>query len=626
MDIYEITGFRTGVDKTGVNFLNPSDAFDRLYNCFIYRQVLQSRLGFVQFGNRLADNTRVMGIFENVLPDGSKELLVASQQFLYIYVALTNTFTQIPFTSTLGIVNFGITDPTAYISGTTYLTAAGTKRFVFTSKGMDITLGGGVYYYENLAGPGSGVKVFTNAADNVLYVPPASGNLLRATNVIWFGERINFFVPLIGGTQYNQGILYSGIRDAAGNGDSFNAPGSGLLSADTYELMKGALNLGDVLVLNFQRSSWTLEKTRDVFNPYFVRKIPSVLGTDAGFSAVSWAYEVKSLGKTGCITTDGRQSLRFDDKFPNFTRDEVEQNKFELTYGGFDRATEQFMFAYRSNLSTLSTNTQDSVLIYNYKENTWAQNNQRFSVFGQSDVGLDLVWNDIDGAMNPAWARWDETEEIWNKIGRGASVQKTLAGDNLGFVYEINKDFDDYFVNISAITLATSAVVTVSASAFQVGDRVILANVGGMTQINGLKLFVLAASATSLTLNINSTNFTAYTSGGTVSKIIDFQAEMSPFNPYRSHGRQVYVSHIEFLINTNSAGMNVGIFDNLENDIIKNVRVESPISDAEREWIEIIVDHEANFLKFVLSNESSTRQTIITSIRIHASPGAYTSS
>lgn len=618
MDVYEIAGYRTGIDNSGVNFLDPIDAFATLKNGFIYRQVLQSRLGFVQFGNRLSDGSRVMGIFINVLPDSTKDLLVISKDFLYKYNSGTNQFDQIPMAGAAPPGGFAIPSNDDYVSGTTYLTKNGTQRFVFTGKGMS-----DVYFYD-----GTDVKVFTNAADNPDYQQPSAtiGNLVRATSVIWFGERLNFFVPVTSVGTYNQGVLYSGIRDASGNGDKFNVVGSGLLSCDTYDLMKSATILGDVVIMNFQRSRWALEKTRDIFNPYFTRKIPSVLGTDAGFSAVSWNYEIKSAGKTGFVSTDGRQDLRFDNKIPYFTADTIDQSSFELTYGGFDRINGQFLFSYRNTLSNLASDTQDEVLAYNYEERTWAINDMRFSVFGQTDVGQDLTMNQIDETQNPSWARMDETEEIWNKIGIGAAIQKTLAGDDLGFVYQIDTDFDDYFVEVTNITQAASAVVTVASSAFQVGDRVIFANVVGMTEINDLIGTVTVAGLTSITVDIDSTNFTAYSSGGSVSKLINFVAELNPFNPYRNMGKRVYMSHVEFLLNTNAGDCFVDIFIDEETTPFKTAQLVSPTTTTKkRVWINVAVNQEAQFINLVLRNESAKTQTVITSIRLHCKEGGFTS-
>jgi len=621
MDIHEITGFRTGVERSGVNFLEPADAFQNIKNGYIYRQELQSRKGFTQFGNRLgtqqqesADGTRVMGIFENTLPDSTIELLVCTKKFLYSYDNTTNTFDQIPFNSAAPIVDFGITNNEDYVSGTTYLTKAGAQRFILTGKGMS-----DVYFYDGIQ-----VKRFTNAADNPDYQAFAGGALTKATNVVWFGERLNFLIPVIAGTTYYQGMLYSGIRDSSGNGDKFNVSGSGLLSADTYEIMKGFSILGNILILSFQRSSWTIEKTNDAFNPYIVRKIPSVLGTDATFSNVAWNAEIKSIGKTGLVTTDGRTLLRFDDKIPYLTRDQIDQEQIELTYGGFDRADSQFLFSYRDDLSNLVDITQDKVLVYNYEESSWAINDQRFSVFGQSLDGFQLAWNEIEASDDHlSWGRMDTTEEIWNKIGIERETQKTLAGDNEGFIYQINVDYDDYFASISDITQAANAVLTIDETPFQVGDKVVIENAEGMTEINDITANVIAATLTSVTLDIDSSRYEAYTSNGTISKVIDFEAELVPFNPYRAEGRKCFISHIEFLLNSASGPLDVDVYMDEEQSKFKTVTLTPSASTTKaREWINMSVNQEVTFMTLVLRRESVSTQTIVSSIRIYSKPGS----
>jgi uncharacterized protein (TIGR02217 family) len=72
---------------------------------------------------------------------------------------------------------------------------------------------------------------------------------------------------------------------------------------------------------------------------------------------------------------------------------------------------------------------------------------------------------------------------------------------------------------ITAITAASSAVITVGAShGFVVGDTLVASGVVGMTQINGVLGVVTVAGSTTVTVNINSSGFTAYSSGGTLSK------------------------------------------------------------------------------------------------------------
>lgn len=75
-----------------------------------------------------------------------------------------------------------------------------------------------------------------------------------------------------------------------------------------------------------------------------------------------------------------------------------------------------------------------------------------------------------------------------------------------------------------AITGATQAnpCVLTTTTTFGVGQLVTISGVGGMTQLNGNTYTVTAATPTTITINVDSTSFTAYTAGGTVSGIKNY--------------------------------------------------------------------------------------------------------
>jgi hypothetical protein len=91
----------------------------------------------------------------------------------------------------------------------------------------------------------------------------------------------------------------------------------------------------------------------------------------------------------------------------------------------------------------------------------------------------------------------------------------------LEFGEEVMRVIQDgaYLINIRTITnisKAASAVVTVGTGhSFYVGDVVSFSGVVGMTQINGLTGTVSAKNTTQITVNINSSGFSNYASGGT---------------------------------------------------------------------------------------------------------------
>lgn len=68
--------------------------------------------------------------------------------------------------------------------------------------------------------------------------------------------------------------------------------------------------------------------------------------------------------------------------------------------------------------------------------------------------------------------------------------------------------------SITGATQATQAVLTITSN-FQVGETIQITGVGGMIQLNNNTYTVVANSGTTVTINVDSTSFTAYTSGGT---------------------------------------------------------------------------------------------------------------
>lgn len=90
--------------------------------------------------------------------------------------------------------------------------------------------------------------------------------------------------------------------------------------------------------------------------------------------------------------------------------------------------------------------------------------------------------------------------------------------------------------NITGVTQANPAVVTSASHGYSNGDEVYIESVGGMTQVN--RRFFKVAGVTTNTFQlqdqfgnaVNSTGYSAYTSGGTVSKIYELTT------PYTSGG------------------------------------------------------------------------------------------
>ena len=137
------------------------------------------------------------------------------------------------------------------------------------------------------------------------------------------------------------------------------------------------------------------------------------------------------------------------------------------------------------------------------------------SIFGPIQGASPGLPGGIYAAYNVAAAAVVEnTSAILNSISCIVSGTITVSDANNAVAAQ----------TVTAITQAAQAVVTIStvsgSNPFTVGNSALFASVVGMTQINGLTGIVTAiggaSGAWTATVNINTTSFTAYASGGTM--------------------------------------------------------------------------------------------------------------
>lgn len=92
----------------------------------------------------------------------------------------------------------------------------------------------------------------------------------------------------------------------------------------------------------------------------------------------------------------------------------------------------------------------------------------------------------------------------------------------------IYKSASEISGTFSAITQANPAVIT-AINGFDVGQIVTISGVGGMTELNGNSYTITAASGTSFTIDVDSSGFTAFTSGGIATALIDIEYILNGF-------------------------------------------------------------------------------------------------
>jgi len=157
---------------------------------------------------------------------------------------------------------------------------------------------------------------------------------------------------------------------------------------------------------------------------------------------------------------------------------------------------------------------------------------------------VNCAWYDATGVINfpkgcnnNALRDVNDTSVLYTTAGASSYPAMPLTGSGLPFaktthngqncgiadlngtVWEINLGFTCIATtkNITAITQSSPAQVTITAHGYETNDIVMISSVGGMTQLNNRMYKVTVIDANTFSLNdVDSTGFTTYTSGGTV--------------------------------------------------------------------------------------------------------------
>ena len=133
------------------------------------------------------------------------------------------------------------------------------------------------------------------------------------------------------------------------------------------------------------------------------------------------------------------------------------------------------------------------------------------------------------------------------------------------------------------------------------------------------------AALNTITINYNSTDNSTYERGGAVSKVIEFNAALNEFNPWREQGRQCYLKEIEFLVDTDGGSLRVDVSDNTsEKPWLEDILILPDSTQKQRQFVKLSIENVADFHTITMKQLSAVNQVKITSIRIRAEMGGIT--
>jgi len=165
--------------------------------------------------------------------------------------------------------------------------------------------------------------------------------------------------------------------------------------------------------------------------------------------------------------------------------------------------------------STLTTQLTEIVSSQAQKEITANAN------FRAASPSMSFARNDITTA-GLTWAYYGGTVDLDNTVTQvtAGSITNIPISRTNNIHIEIGRVSTTSTINITGITVAAAAVITVASHNFVTGDYGYISTaVATMLPIQGTFFRVTATTATTITTDIISTGFAAWTSGGTIAKV-----------------------------------------------------------------------------------------------------------
>lgn len=276
----------------------------------------------------------------------------------------------------------------------------------------------------------------------------------------------------------------------------------------------------DALIVGFNRNL----QTRFIYSgldlvPFNFFIVNAELPSANTFSTIVLDMGVMTYGGRGFIITSQTECKRFDLEIPDQVFEiDLQNNGTERVTAQRDFINEWIYFSYPSNESAYVF--PNETLQYNYRDNSWAIFIENYTTYGQLTPHTGDTWATI-GNQFPTWSQWTEP---WSAGSTTILQPKVIAGNQQGFVLirdtgtaEANSLEITNFIFPATITGATQAnpCVLTANNSFLLNQKILITGVVGMTQLNGNIYTITTVTPTTITINVDSTAFTAYSSGGT---------------------------------------------------------------------------------------------------------------
>ena len=323
------------------------------------------------------------------------------------------------------------------------------------------------------------------------------------------------------------------LEDVGGRGGYIDAP--------TQEQIISAEFLKDRLIVFFEQSTWELVYTGNEILPFRWQKINTELGVESTFSIVPFDQIVMGVGNAGIHACSGASVQRIDSKIPDFVFGFANENEgVKRVQGIRDYFVEQVYWSFPAGGET-DTVFPNMVLVYDYKNGTWAINDDSITSFGYFQNQSDRTWESSPES-------WQEADFPWSSPTIISKFRHVLAGNQQGFLFILDSEDtrNAPALQITQVSGVNNEDLEVIDHNLKVDDYISLWTVNGMTYTADIVRVLLVTDADNITIDTAGTG--TYTGGGTIGRVSQPEMLTKQYNFFNQAGVNMSVDQVDFLV------------------------------------------------------------------------------
>lgn len=389
---------------------------------------------------KLIDSSeRVMGIYQYVKPDGSKEIFAFGTDNANKYDATLNTFLKLDVGSIMG------GGPSDFVWATN-LQSPTTRNRLYFSNGLPLTGGlNGIRYYEEPA---------TGPINTTTALTPSLGgtrSLYGAKLIFCIKERLVLlntyeFDGVLTTTNYPQRARWCQAQTPS-NWNDVTPGGGGYVDAPTGDQIVSARALQDQIIVFFTDSVWTLKPISDPAAPFLWVKLNDFRACDGKMASVGFDRYSMALGIRGITASDGVDTQRIDNRIRDFISDEINVDYFSKVFAERSFQNRRTWILYPE----IESDENSSALIFDEESNAFTTYSINMNCLGIGSIGVDLALNDFTAAKDLDLALEDFSFETLVSYFWQGKDEIFLGGDIIGNIYTMETEGSDDDTDISSV-------------------------------------------------------------------------------------------------------------------------------------------------------------------------------